>query len=330
MQEFRILNQEEVGSLLNMKDVIAAVENAYRYKCSGKGELFPLVCHEFKEGMAEFDIKSSSADGAGVFGMKLVSFFPENSSLNLPRLTGTILLFDRKTGFLRSMMDGGLITGMRTGAAGGVGCRFLARPDSETLLLVGTGAQGPVLLEAALAVMKGIRRILVHNAHSFERAVCFAKEMKAKPWMSCEIKAVEDLAAACGNADIILTATPCREGLIEDRWIRPGTHLSCIGADMEGKQELAAELLGRSRVFCDDLAQAIEVGECEKAVKQKLLLPSAVTELGDVISGKAEGRRNEEDITIFDSTGIGLQDLLVASAVTELAEQKGAGIMMRL
>ena len=144
MQEFIILNQEEVGALLNMKDVINAVEDAYRYKCSGRGELFPLVCHEFKEGMAEFDIKSSSADGAGVFGMKLVSFVPENSTLKLPRLTGTILLFDRKTGFLRSMMDGSLITNMRTGAAGGVGCRFLARPDSESLLLVGTDRRAHV------------------------------------------------------------------------------------------------------------------------------------------------------------------------------------------
>ena len=330
MQEFLVLNQEEVGSLLNMRDVIAAVENAYRYKCSGRGELFPLVCHEFKEGMAEFDIKSSSADGAGVFGMKLVSFFPENSVLKLPRLTGTILLFDRKTGFLKSMMDGGLITDMRTGAAGGVGCRFLARPDSETLLLVGTGAQGPSLLEAALSVMKNIRRVTVYNAHSFERAGLFAEEMKEKPWMSCEIKATDDLASACEGADIILTATPCRDGLIESGWIKPGTHLSCIGSDMEGKQELAEELLGRGRVFCDDLAQVIEVGECEKAVKQNILLPSDITELGDVILGKAEGRRTDEDITIFDSTGIGLQDLLVASALTELAERKEVGIRMRL
>lgn len=330
MQEFIILNQEEVGALLNMKDVINAVEDAYRYKCSGRGELFPLVCHEFKEGMVEFDIKSSSADGAGVFGMKLVSFFPENSTLKLPRLTGTILLFDRKTGFLRSMMDGSLITNMRTGAAGGAGCRFLARPDSESLLLVGTGAQGPVLLEAALSVMENISRVMVYNAHSFERADCFAEQMREKPWMNCEVEASDNLEKACSEADIILTATPCRNGLIESGWVRPGTHLSCIGSDMEGKQELAEALLERSRVFCDDLAQVIEVGECEKAVKKKILLPSEITELGDVILGKAEGRKTDEDITIFDSTGIGLQDLLVASALTKLAEEKGTGIKMKL
>ena len=330
MQEFIILNQEEINAMLDMNHVLAAVEKAYRYKCEGKAELFPLVCHTFEEGKAEFDIKSGSADGAGVYGMKLVSFFLGNSDRGLPRLTGTILLFDRQTGCLRSIMDGGRITNMRTGAAGGVGCKALARPESETLVLVGTGAQGPTLLEAALSVMPGIKRILVYNAHSFERAGRFAGEMKRKLGISCAITATEDLEGACRQTDVILTATPCREGLIDADWIRPGTHLSCIGSDMEGKQELEISLLGKARVFCDDLAQVVAVGECEKAVKAGALAPEVITEIGDVLLGKAPGRQSDEDITIFDSTGIGLQDLLVASVLTELAEARGLGARMKL
>lgn len=330
MQEFIILNQEEVRSMIKMDDVISAVEKAYMFKCDQRAELFPLVCHSFEDGRAEFDIKSGSVDGAGVFGMKLVSFFLENSEIGLPRLTGTILLFDRRTGVLRSIMDGGCITNTRTGAAGSVGCKVLARPESETLLLVGTGAQGPTLLEAALSVMKQIKKILVYNAHSFDRASAFADKVKQQLDITCDIAAVSDLEGACRQSDIILTATPCRDGLIQTDWIRPGTHLSCIGSDMEGKQELEETLLAKARVFCDDLAQVVAVGECEKAVKQGLLSPEAITEIGDVLLGKAPGRQSVDEITVFDSTGIGLQDLMVASVLTELAEEKGLGTAMKL
>lgn len=330
MQEFIILNQNEVQSMLRMEDVIAAVEKAYTLKCDRQAELFPLVCHAFEEGKAEFDIKSGSADGAGIFGMKLVSFFLENSEKGLPRLTGTILIFDRKTGMLKGIMDGGAITNTRTGAAGGVGCKVLARPESETLLLVGTGAQGCPLLEAALSVMKQIKEILVFNAHSFERAQAFAADVKEKLNIACRVEAAADLEAACRKADVILTATPCRDGMIKADWIQPGTHLSCIGSDMEGKQELEETLLARARVFCDDLAQVVAVGECEKAVKHGILDPAAITEIGDVLLGRAAGRQSAEDITVFDSTGIGLQDLMTASVLIEQAEEKGIGTKMQL
>ena len=141
MNQFTIINQEEIASVLDMDTVIQSVEKAYSYKCQGLAQLFPIVCHSFVDGVSEFDIKSGSMDGAGIFGMKLVSAFAGNSELGLPRLTGTILIFDRETGMLKSMMDGGLITNMRTGAAGAVGCKYLARPESEDLLLVGTGTQ---------------------------------------------------------------------------------------------------------------------------------------------------------------------------------------------
>ncbi len=178
--------------------------------------------------------------------------------------------------------------------------------------------------------MDNIKEIMVYNAHSFDRAKAFAGEVKETLGISCRIEAAEDLEAVCRKADVILTATPCRDGIIKSDWIQPGTHLSCIGSDMEGKQELEETLLARARVFCDDLAQVVAVGECEKAVKQGILNPAVITEIGDVLLGRAAGRQSAEDITIFDSTGIGLQDLMTASALIEEAQEKGIGTKMQL
>ena len=178
MQEFILINQEEIASLLDMSTVISAVEKAYALKVSGEAELFPLVCHEFSGEDSEFDIKSGSMDGAGVFGMKLVSAFYGNDAYGLPRLSGTILIFDRTTGMLKGMLDGTLITNMRTGAAGGVGVKYLARQDSEKVLVLGTGAQAMPLIKATLEVMPGIRKITVANVHTTGRAEAFAGEVK--------------------------------------------------------------------------------------------------------------------------------------------------------
>ena len=325
MQSFRLINQEEIASLLDMDTILGAVEQAYADKCRGLAQLFPVVCHSFEDGVSEFDIKSGSLDGAGVFGMKLVSAFAGNSDLGLPRLTGTILVFDRRTGMLKSMMDGGLITNMRTGAAGAVGCKYLARPDSEDLLLVGTGAQGPGLLEATLAVMGGIRRIRVVNPRSPEKAADFCARVRESIPAQVDLLAADDLEEAVRRSDIVLTATPSRRALIRRGWVRRGTHFSCIGSDMEGKQELEESILAEARVFCDDLNQVVKIGECEKAVRQGLLSPEGITELGNVILGQAPGRRTKEEVTVFDSTGIALQDLITAARVTALAEERGLG-----
>ena len=145
-----------------------------------------------------------------------------------------------------------------------------------------------------------------------------------------ELLPTDDLEGAVRRADVILTATPSRAALIRDEWVKPGTHLSCIGSDMEGKQELEETLLSRSRVFCDDRNQVVAVGECEKAVKQGLLAPDRITELGEVILGREAGRQTLEEITVFDSTGIGLQDLMVASSVTDLVSARQLGTRMTL
>lgn len=347
MAQVNILSKAEIASLLDMKSVVESVEKAYAFKRSGKAELFPIVTHSF-DVESEMDIKSGSVDGAGIFGLKLVSAFAGNDKYDLPRLTGTILVLDRETGLLKSIMDGGHITNMRTGAAGGVGCKALARPESETVLMVGTGAQAPNLIAATLEVMGNIKRVLVCNPNSFDRCAAFCEKLPGllaekfaiygdsehgklmRSRAAIEITPIEDLEGACKQADIILTAVPSRTGVIRADWVRPGTHLSCIGSDMEGKQELEVALTAKAKRFCDDLNQAVTVGECEKAVKQGLITPDDICELGDVLLGKAPGRQSPEDITMFDSSGIGLQDLIVAALVTERAKERALGTVIEL
>ena len=333
MQEFILINQEEVASILDMKTVIAAVEKAYSLKVSGQAELFPIVCHEFSGEDSEFDIKSGSVDGAGAFGMKLVSAFYGNDVYGLPRLMGTILIFDRKTGTLKGMMDGTLITNMRTGAAGGVGAKYLARPGSENLVVLGTGAQAMPLIEATLEALGNIKKITVVNVHNQGKAGAFAEAVRDKVGSGFEVCFAEDMAGlevAVRSADVILTATPSKEAIIKSGWVKPGTHLSCIGSDMEGKQELDLELTGRAKLFADDVTQVVAVGECEKALKAGLVKAEDITEIGDVILGNKPGRTSDEDITIFDSTGIGLQDLMTASMVIDKAKEKGIGTLLKV
>lgn len=272
MNQFTILNKKEIKSILTMDMVIEAVEQAYSYKCSNLAELFPIVCHSFEDGVSEFDIKSGSMDGAGTFGMKLVSAFAGNSDLGLPRLTGTILIFDRKTGHAEKH-DGWRFDHQLAHRSGGCcGCKYLARPRVRRCCCWwAPGAQGPVLLEATLKVMKNIKRILISNPHSPHKVPAFIDEIRPSLTADVDILPGEDLEAAVRSADIILTATPSRRALILDQWLKPEPICPASALIWRGSQELEEQILGRAKVFCDDLKQVVAVGECEKAVKQGIL-----------------------------------------------------------
>ncbi|WP_164553364.1 ornithine cyclodeaminase family protein [Brevibacillus marinus] len=191
----------------------------------------------------------------------------------------------------------------------------------------------------------------VYNPRAYEKAASFCSSIKARlietflaPYQAEErlyqtyrrrieidFAAVDDLQAAAEEADIILTATPSRQPLIRQEWVKPGTHLSCVGADMEGKQEIDEHLFAKARVFVDDVTQAAQAGETEIAVKKGIIAKGDIAgEIGSVILGKTPGRLSQEDITLFDSTGIALQDLITADYVLQQAEEKGLGMVAYL
>jgi len=344
-----VLDSEQVGRLLTLPMAVRAVERAYVFKNSGRASLFPVVTHVFREGEADLDIKSGELRGCGIFGLKLVSWFGENPQRGLPALMGTLLVFDSETGAPIGLMNAGQITGMRTGAAAAVGSKYLARRDSRTLLMVGSGTQAPYQIMAHLECLDGIEQVLVYDPLALENARIFCEGLRpllqerfvaresgeeqahAQRRIAVPFRPVDSLPAALAEADIVVTATPSRRPLIDSADVRPGTHLSCMGADMSGKQETDVNLPARCRLFADDIAQSMEIGECEAAAKAGLISADRYcAEIGEVISGQKPGRLCDRDITLFDSSGIALQDLSTAAAILSEAERLGVGSRIAL
>lgn len=248
------------------------------------------------------------------------------------------------------IVDAEYITGMRTGAAAAIGSKYLARQDSETLLMVGTGHQALFQLLSHLLVIPGLKQLLIYdplakeNADSFvagckEQLLHLLDQPKIKEDQvelrekiaQLQIHAVEEIANAVGAADIIVTATPSKQPMIQAEWVKPGTHFSCVGADMSGKQEIDGAIFQQARLFVDDRKQAIAVGETEQPIKQGLIDETAIQgEIGEVILGWVGGRISEADITIYDTTGIALQDLAVTKQVLDTAEKNEVGQVVDL
>lgn len=337
MSVVKVLSAGHVEQLFTIPMAIQAVERAYREKHSGQGGTWPMVFHEFDPGHADLDIKSGHLGGAGVYGLKVVSWFGDNPGKGLPALFGTSLVFDLSTGAPKALVNAGPITHYRTGAAAAIGAKYLARPDARTLLVAGCGALAPYLAAAALSALPGLERVLLADPKFPENGEKLCPSITEKVDELLEAGGGSRTAAilpvgledGAKQADIIFTATPAYEPYLKAGWVRPGTHLSCIGADMSGKEEVEPELFRTARVFGDDEDQCLSVGECE-IPHQKGILPRLHGEIGGVMAGAVPGRTAPEDVTIFDSTGIALQDLASAADVLAAAVQAGMGTDIEL
>lgn len=337
MTKLTVLNEEAIGSLLTIPMAVSAVEQAYTEKAGDSAALWPMVFHEFEPGAADLDIKSGDLGGLGLYGLKVVSWFGGNPGKGLPALYGTSLLFDMTTGAPRALLNAGPITDFRTGAAGAIGAKYLARPDAKTLLMAGTGALAPYLIAATLYLLPRLETVYVVNPHHPEQSaaacgsITSAVEKLLAGCGGCHaaIAAADELESAAKQSDVILTATPAREPFLKAEWVRPGTHISCVGADMTGKQEIDGALFRSAKIFGDDAAQCLSVGECEVPYKNGAF-SGQLCEIGEIITGAKPGRESDTDITIFDSTGIALQDIAAAAALVQAAERAGKGQVVTL
>ncbi len=338
MFNIKVLKMEDTKKVLSMEKVIETVEEVYRAKSVGDTVVFPLVFHEFNPGIADMDIKSGWLKGSQIFGLKLVSWFGKNPEKGLPSLVGTVLIFDANTGAPVGLLDGSHITGMRTGAAGAIGAKLLARKDSKKLLVVGAGHIATFQIAATLQCFPQIEEVMVYDAMDFPNAVRFVDAIKDKLEEDFHMKAsgvkftaVGDVQAATGQSDIIITVTPSKQPIIMKEWVKPGTHFSCIGADMSGKEEVDPEIFKDARVFTDDTPQCMNVGEIEVPVAEGILKEEDIAgEIGDILTGKAEGRENDSQITVFDATGTALLDLLTGMVALEEAKKHGLGQTVEL
>ncbi len=339
MSRIKILSAEETKKLLTMNDVIDAVKGVYCDKAKGDTEVFPLVFHEFEPGVADMDIKSGWVKGASIFGLKLVSWYGNNVEKGLPALVGTVIVCDDKTGEPIGILDGAYVTGIRTGAAGALGAKYLARENSETLLIVGAGHVAPFQIAATLQLMPQIKKVMVYDPIKFEGAKTLVsslahilkEELNMEIPSGIEFEAVENPEEATKASDIIITVTPSKGPIIKSDWVTPGTHISCIGADMGDKQEIEGEILAKAKVYVDDLPQNINVGEIEIPIKQGIIkAEDIIGELGHVINGAVKGRESDEDITVYDATGTALLDLVTAKQALLAAEKENVGVTVTL
>lgn len=337
MINIKVLKMEDTKQALKMDKVIEQVREAYRSQSAGGVNIFPLITEVFKEEAAEMDIKSGWMKDSDVFGLKVVSWFEENAMKGLPELLGTIMIFDATTGALKGLVDGSYITGIRTGACGALGAKLLARPESKRLLLVGAGNVAFFQAAAMIILFPDLEEVMVYDAVDKKFAENFVSSVDRRlgelgiEGYKAKFSVCEDPREGTANADVIITVTPSREPLIKKEWVKPGTHFSCIGSDMEGKEEIDPEIFRGARVYCDDIAQCLNVGEVEIPVKKGVLKAEDIEGIiGDVITGKAKGRQSSDDITIFDATGIAPLDLLTGLLAIEEAEKLGLGQTIEL
>lgn len=340
MAAITILSASDIERVFTVADALEAVEDAYRQKAEGKGVAWPMVYAAFDPGVADMDIRSGELAASGLFGLKLTAWFSGNPAQGLPEIYGTTLICDNKTGAPLALLNASAITGLRTGAAGALGIKWLARKDAQNLLVAGAGHQSAYQVAAVLAACPGISHVEVwdpRKAEAPEARVALMRDQVAKMLeaagieRSYELVAVADGEAACGRADAIITITPATTPIIRRDWVRPGTHISCVGADMEGKQEIESALAATARLYVDDRAQSVASGELEVAVKEGAVsADDIVAELGEVIAGKAEGRTSEDQVTVFDTSGIAVQDLASSKVAYERAIEAGLGVTVEL
>lgn len=297
-----------------------------------------MVFHEFDPGHADLDIKSGDLESAGVYGMKVVSWYDSNAEKALPALFGTSLLFDLATGEPKALLNAGPITALRTGAAAAVGAKYLARKDAKTLTIVGCGELCPYLAAAALAAIPSLNTVYLTNPHrpekAAERLAAVAAETDALlkacgHARTAAINAAADAASAVGESDIVFTATCAKAPVVKSAWVKPGTHVSCIGADLPASRRSNRRCSPAPPSTVTIRAQCFAVGECELPHKEGVL-PALAGELGEVILGEKAGRTSDAEITVFDSTGIALQDIASAAVILKACEKQGLGTVCEI
>ena len=306
-----VIPSETCMRLIDRRIAFDAIKAALIAAADGSGAVNPVVIgHGLNDGET-FSMKSGLLRGLPAVGLKVGGYWPGNEANGLPRHQSAILLLDPANGRLIAVVEGGALNGLRTAAADAVAADALARADAATLSIFGAGKQAMHEVRA-ICEIRPIRRIFVtsRNATSADRMSRTLRET-----LPPEIQVVStDAEHAARGADILVTATPSRAPLFDAGWIRPGTHVASMGSDQAGKQELPPALFPRARLFCDLPEQALAIGEMQHA-KPLVTNGQPLVAIGDVLRGAAAGRTSGDEITVFDSSGIALQDLAIAAAV---------------
>jgi ornithine cyclodeaminase len=307
--------------LISMEDAFEAVEAVFAAMAGGAAYNFPVVREAIGHADALYGFKGGFDRAGQILGVKAGGYWPHN----LERFQGiinhqsTVFLFDPDTGRVAAMVGGNYLTAARTAAASSVSIANLARKDARVLGMVGAGHQAGFQLRAA-AKQRAFEKVVAWNLHP-EMLPGLGK-VAAEIGLPFEAVELDGLA----EADVIITITSSFAPTLMAAHVSPGTHLACMGTDTKGKQEVEAALLAGATVFADEVAQAVSIGESQHAVAAGLIAEAAITPIGAVVNGAHPGRSSAEEITLFDGTGVGLQDLAVAAKVVATARARGVAI----
>lgn len=319
-----LLNKDEVESLIDRDSVFEAVEAGYRSFNSGlvvQPDFMAVTLPGTHEGI---DFKGGLDMGGGYISIKASSGgYDNNPKLGLPRGMNTVMLFEANTSALRCIMDGTWITNMRTAAAGAISVKYLARENAEKLCIIGAGKQARNQLLAIMRV-RNLTEVRVWDAMP-EFLDAYVKEMKEETGLNILKCATAE--EAVRSVDIVVTVTRGHSGpIVKKEWLKPGTHIVAVGSDMPDKQELEADIFAGAKVVNDSIGLCIKSGETHNAVREGIIKPEDIhAEIGEIILGKKTGRENAEEITIFDTVGMAIQDNVTAAMLYKGALKRGMG-----
>lgn len=313
-----LLDRDAVANLLTPDIVLTAVSTAFTLHGSQQGRVFPVVREALATG-GVFGIKSGDVAVRDLLGFKAAGFWPANRERGGEPHQATVMLFDPATGRPRCIMDGNAMTTARTAAAGELGLRMLARQDSKRLCVFGTGVQAGAQLAAALRALPSLREVH-YLSHSGQPDADFEARFAALGVAGCTLLHAIDADAAVAASDVVITATPGKGPLFSAGAVRTGTHINCVGADTRGKRELSEGVLQGARVVVDDRQQASTLGELQWAPDL------ACVQLSELMAAQQPFARAPQDITVFDMTGLALQDLVLGEYLYEAARSSGVGL----
>ena len=312
-----IIPEALIAQLVSSEDAFTAVEATFAAMARGEAYNFPVVREALGEGR-QYGFKSGLDRSGHMLGVKAGGYFPGNAAKGIINHQSTVFLFDPDTGQPTAMVGGGLLTALRTAAASAISIDRLARKDARVLGMVGAGHQAGFQLRAAARV-RAFRKVIAWNLHPdmLPKLGAIAAEL-GLPFEAVPLERMVE-------ADVIVTITSSPAASLMAAHVSPGTHLACMGTDTKGKQEVEAGLVAGASVFADEVAQSVSIGEAQHAVADGSLDATAITPLGEVLVGRHPGRRSAEEITLFDGTGVGLQDLAVAAVAVRRAVERGLG-----
>lgn len=315
-----IVPERDIADLMTRDAAYRSVEQVFAAMAAGDAYNFPVVREAIGHAGALYGFKGGFDRSGLVLGLKAGGYWPRNlENHDIINHQSTIFLFDPDTGRVRAMVGGNILTALRTAAASSVSINYLARDDAKVIGMIGAGHQATFQLRGALE-QRSFEKVIGWNMHpemlpNIEKVANEA----GLPFEAVELDGMRE-------ADVIISITSSFDVILAADHVAAGCHVACMGTDTKGKQEVAPELLAKASIFTDEVAQSASIGEAQHAIAAGLINESDISQLGAVINGTHPGRCSCDEITLFDGTGVGLQDLAVAAAVVALAQQNGKAV----